>query len=48
MKLKFYATRGAVPVCEAGFQEVGGNTPCVHLALSDTQTIAMCAEANIR
>ena len=41
MKLKFYGTRGSAPVCEAGFQEFGGNTTCVRLAFPDTQTIAI-------
>jgi hypothetical protein len=41
MKLTFYGRRGAVPVCEADFQELGGNTTCVHLAFPDTQTIAI-------
>ena len=41
MKLKFYGTRGSTPVCEAGFQEFGGNTACVRLAFPDTQTIAI-------
>src|SRR5262245_36735711 len=41
MKLKFYGTRGSAPVCEAGFQEFGGNTTCVRLAFPDTQRIAI-------
>jgi len=41
MKLKFYGTRGSTPVCDAGFQEFGGNTTCVRLAVPDTQTIAI-------
>jgi phosphoribosyl 1,2-cyclic phosphodiesterase len=41
MKLKFYGTRGSAPVCEAGFQEFGGNTTCVRIAFPDTQTIAI-------
>jgi glucose-6-phosphate dehydrogenase-like protein len=41
MKLKFYGTRGSSPVCDAGFQEFGGNTTCVRLAFPDTQTIAI-------
>jgi len=31
MKLKFYGTRGSLPVCEANFQKYGGNTTCVAL-----------------
>jgi phosphoribosyl 1,2-cyclic phosphodiesterase len=41
MKLKFYGTRGSAPVCDAGFQEFGGNTTCVRLAFPDTNTIAI-------
>jgi phosphoribosyl 1,2-cyclic phosphodiesterase len=41
MKLKFYGTRGSAPVCDAGFQEFGGNTTCVRIAVPDTQTIAI-------
>jgi phosphoribosyl 1,2-cyclic phosphodiesterase len=29
MKLKFYGTRGSVPICEQRFQKYGGNTACV-------------------
>ncbi len=29
MIIKFYGTRGSIPVCEKGFQEFGGNTTCV-------------------
>jgi phosphoribosyl 1,2-cyclic phosphodiesterase len=29
MKVKFYGTRGSVPVCSTGFQEFGGNTSCI-------------------
>ncbi|WP_350286123.1 MBL fold metallo-hydrolase [uncultured Croceitalea sp.] len=29
MLIKFYGTRGSIPVCEKGFQEFGGNTTCV-------------------
>ncbi|MCW5515720.1 MBL fold metallo-hydrolase [Muriicola sp. Z0-33] len=29
MIIKFYGTRGSIPVCESGFQEFGGNTTCV-------------------
>ena len=41
MKLKFYGTRGSTPVCDAGFQEFGGNTTCVQIAFPDTKTIAI-------
>jgi phosphoribosyl 1,2-cyclic phosphodiesterase len=29
MKIKFYGTRGSVPVCDKDYQEYGGNTSCV-------------------
>jgi phosphoribosyl 1,2-cyclic phosphodiesterase len=28
IKIKFYGTRGSIPVCEPQFQEFGGNTTC--------------------
>ena len=31
MYIKFYGTRGSIPICEEGFQEFGGNTTCVAL-----------------
>ena len=31
MKLKFYGTRGSIPVCEPNFQKYGGNTTCVSI-----------------
>ena len=39
MKLKFYGTRGSIPICDAGFQRFGGNTTC--LQLIDTNQIAI-------
>ena len=39
MKLKFYGTRGSIPVCDAGFQQFGGNTTC--LQITDTNHIAI-------
>ena len=41
MKLKFYGTRGSIPVCEAGFQQFGGNTTCLQLTFTDTRRIAI-------
>ena len=29
LKIKFYGTRGSIPVCERNFQEFGGNTTCI-------------------
>lgn len=29
--IKFYGTRGSIPICEPGFYEFGGNTTCITL-----------------
>jgi len=39
MKLKFYGTRGSIPVCDAGFQQFGGNTTCFQITFTDTNRI---------
>jgi phosphoribosyl 1,2-cyclic phosphodiesterase len=41
MKLKFYGTRGSIPVCDAGFQQFGGNTTCLQITFTDTNRIAI-------
>jgi phosphoribosyl 1,2-cyclic phosphodiesterase len=41
MQLKFYGTRGSIPVCDAGFQQFGGNTTCFQLTLRDSNRIAI-------
>jgi phosphoribosyl 1,2-cyclic phosphodiesterase len=41
MKLKFYGTRGSIPVCDAGFQEFGGDTTCMQITFTDTNRIAI-------
>lgn len=41
MKLKFYGTRGSIPVCDAGFQQFGGNTTCFQITFEDTNRIAI-------
>jgi phosphoribosyl 1,2-cyclic phosphodiesterase len=41
MKLKFYGTRGSIPICDAGFQQFGGNTTCLQLTFTDTNRIAI-------
>jgi phosphoribosyl 1,2-cyclic phosphodiesterase len=41
MKLKFYGTRGSIPVCDAGFQEFGGDTTCLQITFADTNRIAI-------
>src|SRR4029077_19687337 len=35
MKLKFYGTRGSIPICDAGFQQFGGNTTCLQITFTD-------------
>ena len=41
MKIKFYGTRGSIPVCEPGFQEFGGNTTCLKILFEDTGRIGI-------
>jgi len=41
MKLKFYGTRGSIPVCDTGFQEFGGDTTCLQITFTDTNRIAI-------
>ena len=41
MKLKFYGTRGSIPVCDAGFQQFGGNTTCFQITFTDINQIAI-------
>jgi phosphoribosyl 1,2-cyclic phosphodiesterase len=41
VKLKFYGTRGSIPVCDAGFQQFGGDTTCLQITFTDTNRIAI-------
>jgi len=41
MKLKFYGTRGSIPICDAGFQQFGGNTTCLQITFTDTNRIVI-------
>jgi phosphoribosyl 1,2-cyclic phosphodiesterase len=41
MKIKFYGTRGSIPVCDPGFQQFGGNTSCIQITFTDTNRIAI-------
>jgi phosphoribosyl 1,2-cyclic phosphodiesterase len=41
MNLKFYGTRGSIPVCDAGFQQFGGNTTCFQITFTDTNRIVI-------
>ena len=35
MKVKFYGTRGSIPVCSRDFQDFGGNTACLSISIPD-------------
>src|SRR5213592_2257341 len=41
MKLKFYGTRGSIPICDAGFQQFDANTTCLQITFTDTNRIAI-------
>lgn len=41
MKIKFYGTRGSIPVCDAGFQQFGGNTTSFQITFTDVNRIAV-------
>ncbi len=48
MKVKFYGVRGSIPVCEKSCQEVGGNSSCVLLTLSNDRILILDAGTGIR
>ncbi len=48
MKVKFYGVRGSTPVCEKGFQEVGGNSSCVLLTGGNGNILILDAGTGIR
>ncbi len=41
MLVKFFGTRGSVPVCSSDFQEFGGNTTCLQIRDKDSNNIAI-------
>jgi len=41
MLVKFYGTRGSVPVCSPDFQEFGGNTTCIQVRDKESKNIAV-------
>ncbi len=41
MIVKFYGTRGSVPVCKSDFQEFGGNTTCIQVRDKESNNIAI-------
>jgi len=48
MKLKFYGTRGSVPVCDAGFQQFGGNTTCFQITTEANRIAIIDAGTGLR
>ena len=50
MKIKFYGTRGSIPVSDPGFMEIGGNTTCLFISGLDegVGTVIMDAGTGIR
>ncbi len=41
MNIKFYGTRGSIPICNPEYQEFGGNTTCIQLKIKETNNIAV-------
>ena len=41
MFVKFYGTRGSVPVCKSDFQEFGGNTTCIQIRDKESNNISI-------
>ena len=48
MKIKFYGTRGSIPVPDREFMDFGGNTSCVRVTLAQGQVIIFDAGTGIR
>jgi len=48
MKIRFWGTRGSIPVCEADCVRYGGNTTCVEIRTSDGELIVLDAGTGIR
>ena len=45
MKIKFYGTRGSIPVSDPGFMEFGGNTTCLFISGIDEGAGAIIMDA---
>ena len=41
MKIKFYGTRGSIPVCSRDFQNFGGNTSCLSISIPDKNILSI-------
>jgi phosphoribosyl 1,2-cyclic phosphodiesterase len=48
MRVKFYGTRGSIPVPEKNFMEFGGNTPCVLVTFDNGVQVILDAGSGIR
>lgn len=48
MKIKFYGTRGSIPVCDPHFIEYGGNTTCLFFEFDDGNMAICDAGTGIR
>lgn len=48
MKIKFYGTRGSMPICDREFQEFGGNTSCILLTGDLGEVAILDAGSGIR
>ena len=48
MRIKFWGTRGSIPICEADSIRYGGNTTCVEVRTADGELIVLDAGTGIR
>lgn len=48
MEIKFYGTRGSIPVCDVGFHEFGGNTTCLKITFESGRIAILDAGSGIR
>src|SRR5687768_986842 len=48
MRIKFWGTRGSIPICEGDSIRYGGNTTCVEVRTSDNELIILDAGTGIR
>ena len=48
MKIKFYGTRGSIPICDRNFQDFGGNTTCIKITRDNGRVSIFDAGTGIR
>jgi len=41
MRVKFYGTRGSIPVCSRDYQDFGGNTSCISISIPDKNILSI-------